>query len=247
MAQRQPVPSPGGGTSPIWIVNLIDWIFQVLQETIGFLSGVRNIDQKLGVLVGNDAKLQVNPDIVPPWVANIVNRVFQVEYRPLNEGCLGFREIDTVTSETEWVGFHRMVNAYLHSIASSLTNEAITANTPFYSSFVDSEHPGLLGSQTVYKTMSQYSTEPASQEPIQLDAVSPKPNVLHILASIVALLSIAQRITIPLINPTQVAKLDDSASQPGTFNGSIADVVNAQDIQMVSPTDKVTRTGYPQT
>lgn len=245
MAQRVPVPTPspggGSGTTAVWLINLLDWIFQILQETVGFLAGVQSINAKLGVLVGNDARLQVDPNLVPDWVEAIVNRVVTTTYRPLNEGCLGFREIDTGDNSVQWVGFHRMVNAYLHEATAALSNASVV-RTPYYASVVDTEHAASQDGQTVYKVLSKYSTEPNPDDPISLDAATPKPNLIHLIATGVALLSMASRIPLATINETQLAKLDDTATEQGSWHGSITDAIHGEDVSIISDSTKYVRT-----
>lgn len=241
MANRLPVPSANQNpTGPVWLINILEWLFRVLQELVPLVVGINGVEAKLGVLVGNDAKVAIDESLLPEWVVDLGQRILDIRYKPLNEGCLSFTEVNTQEQTVEWTGFHRMVAAMVNSLVASVTNE-IEFRTPYYSSATDTENPGYVDGVPYYKTISSYSSTPNPQTPT-LDASVPKPNLLHVVASMVALLTLAQRIPYPVLNQSQIAKLDDVSSNPGTFNGSITDVANAQGTQVLTPTDKITRT-----
>jgi len=245
MAQKLPVPTSGTPVPPsgYWWINILDWILEALKEVAPLVIGMNGVDAKLGVLVGNDAKVQISPEFIPDWLEEIVNRTVTVNYRPLNEGCLGFTEVDTGDNTAHWTGIHRMLAAFLMKLVQATTNEQLI-ETPFYTKFRDDEHPSTLNGQPFYKYFSQYSADANPDDPVLLDASEGKPNMVHMLATIASLLSVAERIPYATLNAAQIAKLSDATPvKPGSWRGSLADVLNGVDLQILTPTDKIMRLG----
>lgn len=230
MAQYVPMPqlpqeTPPPGVRIPWSV-IFHWLVEVLKFLVLILFPFKNYDAKLSILVGDDVKRSVGVGWFPGWATAMESAFTGLVSEKLDEGVLARKERDFAAGTKEWVTIFRMLKAFLSGIHNSLGG-GVQARSLYYRG--DTESLNLLTD-----VIDSYRKERQDGE-VVLD--TPQPDLAHLIATLVAMLSIADRIPYAALNIETVDKSASSDEPPVKTTGTIADVLAEKALEFLTRTD----------
>lgn len=230
MAEYYPLPDqvddpPPQRTTP---GQILWWLRQILQYLVIIVLPFAHWDAKMGVLIGDDAKRRFLEGFVPRWLEDLLNKLTGITHEPQEMGVLGKNERN-LTAEgfaPAWVSLYEVVRDMMFSLFQTAV-EDVDAVQPLYGVGVDSD-TGILRN---FWTQKAFRVPP--------EAKTAKPKLLNVLAQVAALLSIADRVPIPVVHDQYIAKNPvEVGVEVITFAGSIADVEAAKEMEIVTRLDQ---------
>lgn len=234
MAQQLPVPWDPQlpvPTGPQYPINYVEWAITILKSVAPLFDTINQIDAKFGVLIGDDTREVPLSDYLPQGLVDLIAKRSTYVRHPISNGVLSNHELvsdkpDPVTGihPDEWVSIYMMIRNLLWGITKTLHhNPEITQ--PFFRK-TQTENPLQDGEADCFSYRESANTVTLEQ---------PKPDLVTLLASISSLLSVASDIPYPQLQPFNIHKTVPELNPfNATWNGSLADVVLGQDVELLS-------------
>src|SRR3972149_6669597 len=90
-------------TVTVW--NILYWLWSVVQFFILIVFPYKDIDAKLGLLVGDDVKRTMTAGWLPGWAANIAAKFGEMQRVRIQDGALGrYNFISDSADQYRWTG-----------------------------------------------------------------------------------------------------------------------------------------------
>jgi hypothetical protein len=208
--------------------QILYWLRQILQFFAILVLPFAHYDAKMGVLIADDAKRTFIEGFEPEWLRELLNKLTGIRNEKLRYGVLASGEInlDSPASGPAWVTVYEILRDMLYGLFQTVT-EDVPIRSPLYMVDYDDEARQLRN---------MWIGEAVPTE----DALKVgKPKLLNVLASLVALLTISDKI------PYAVTRLTHIDKVPGVigvetvgYEGSLADIEASKEMEIVTRLDQ---------
>jgi hypothetical protein len=193
----------------------------------------KNWDAKMAVLIGDDAKRSMGPDFLPSWAPNLESLLTTISHEKLEKGNLAGMEFDWEAHELRWITFYQMIRDLAWALHRDLGFGSVSR-----SPHVRVTREGELG--VGFTDMVEWDKRSTVGETI---LETPRADVVHLLATLITMLTIDSRVPYSSIGIEDVMKGQTSDTPPVRNEATLADIMAERVFEYITRLDQVLSLG----
>jgi hypothetical protein len=227
-----PQETPVAGARITW-TQVLMWLWQVIRFMVLVIFPFKNYDAKIGVLIGDDAKRSMRPEFLPSWGPDLESIFTSISSEKLEKGVLAAQEFDWQAHSLRWITFYQAVRDLLFAL-----HRDLGFGLEVVSPHIRLDREGELGVGFVDHL---HWDKRATLDEVVLE--TPSPNVVHLLATLISMLGVGDRVPYSHLNIETVDKGETSDVPPIRNEATIADVIAQRVLEFLTRVDRVVSLG----